>query len=68
MDKNSDEKFIIMQTSIKSNKQEMIANKQHSDDKMTRLKEDFKTMLSAITYQINTFKSLPSHRDPPKPQ
>ena len=33
MDKNSDEQFIIIQAEIDSNKQEMKANKQDSDEK-----------------------------------
>ena len=35
MDKNSDEQFIIMQTTIKANRQE-------SDEKITKLIEDLK--------------------------
>ena len=56
MDNNSDEQFIIMQSTIESNKQEMKANKQHSDEKMVKLAEDFKAMLAAITDHINTLK------------
>ena len=39
MDKNSDENFIIIQAAIDSNKQEMKANKQYSDEKMMKIIE-----------------------------
>ena len=38
MDNKYDEKFIIMQATIESNKQEMKTNKQDSDKKMINLK------------------------------
>ena len=52
-----------MQTAIESNKQYIRANKQYFDDKMTKLTEEFKTMLSAITDQMNTFKYSPTQKD-----
>ena len=39
MEKNSDEKFIIMQATIEANKQEMRANNQEYDDKMMKFTE-----------------------------
>ena len=45
----------------------MIPNKQDSDEKMTKLIEEFKTMLAAITYQNNTVKSSPTQKDSTKP-
>ena len=43
---NSDEQFIIMQSTIKSKKQYMKANNQYSDKKMNNLKKVFKEILS----------------------
>ena len=63
MEKNYDEQLIIMQASIESNKQEMKVNKQASDDKMTKFIEEFKTMLAAISDQINIFKSSLTKKD-----
>ena len=63
MDKKSDEQFIIMQDKIEANKQYIISNKQDSDEKMAKFKEEFKIMLAAKTYQINTLKSSPTHKD-----
>ena len=63
MNNISDEQLIIMQASIESNKQDIISNKQYSDEKMMNLKEYFKSMLTSITYQINTFKSSPNQKD-----
>ena len=42
-----DEKFIIMQATIKYNKQKMEDNKKNSDDKMMNTIEDFKAMLAS---------------------
>ena len=47
MDKKSDENFITMQAAIESNKQEMKAKKQDSDEKMMKLIEDFKAILTS---------------------
>ena len=44
------EQFIIMQTIIEANKQEMISNKQDSNEKMIKFTEEFETMIAAITY------------------
>ena len=43
----------------------MVANKQDSNDKMVKFTEEFKTMLAAITDQINTLKSLSNQNDSP---
>ena len=56
-----------MQAIIEANKQEMKSNNQDSDDKMTNITEDFKSMLISITYHINTFKYLPTQKDSPNP-
>ena len=54
MGNNYDEQFIIMQATIKDNKQEMKSNKQDSDEKIMKLKEDFKAMLaSTITSMMD---------------
>ena len=45
-EKNYDEQFIIMKSSIEANKQEMKPNKQDSDEKMTKFIEEFKEMLA----------------------
>ena len=49
-----------MQVAIWSNKQEMKANKQDSDEKMMKLTEDFKAVIASsitsITYHINYLK------------
>ena len=34
---------------------------------MTKFAEELKTIFAAITYQINTLKSLPTQKDSPKP-
>ena len=64
MDNNSDEQFIIVQVTTE-------ANKQDSDEKITKLIEDFKAMIASsiasITDKINTLKSFPTHNDSPKP-
>ena len=39
MENKSDEQFIIMKAVIEANKQEMKANNQDSDEKMTKLSE-----------------------------
>ena len=46
MDNNSYDQFIIMKAAIEANKQEMRANKQDYNEKMTSLTEEFKIMLS----------------------
>ena len=67
----SDEHFIIVQDSIESNKQEMKANNQDSDDIIMKVSEDFKPMLESdvtkMMYQINLFKPSPYQRDLSKP-
>ena len=45
----------------------MKSNKQDSDEKMVKFTEDFKAILAAITYQINTLKSLSTQKDSTKP-
>ena len=70
MENRSDEKFIIMQATIESNKQEMRSNKQDYDEKMTQFTVKFETMLAVISNQLNTLVSSPTQRDasnPPDP-
>ena len=67
MEKKSDEQFIIMQTIIEANKQEMISNKQDSNEKMTKFTEEFEAMIAAIIYLISTSKYLPTKKNSPKP-
>ena len=43
----------------------MRANKKYSDEKMTKSTEEFKTMIEAITDNINNLKYLPNHKYPP---
>ena len=54
MEKHSDEQFKIMQYAIEANRQEVRANKQESDEKMTQSTVKFETMLAVISNQINT--------------
>ena len=60
MDNKSDEQFIILQSTIESNKQDMKSNKQESDEKMMNLTEYLKAMIeSTITStvgQMNIYK------------
>ena len=65
MNNKYDEQSIIMQADIETNKQEMKANNQDSDGEIINLTEDFKEMLSAITYNINTLKLLPNKKESP---
>ena len=58
MENESDEHFIGMQDAIESNKQEMESNKQDYDEKMMQFRVKFKTILTVISYQINTLASL----------
>ena len=68
MDNKSDGQFIIIQTSIEDNNQEMKSNKKASGEKTKKSTEEFKEMLAAITDHINVLKSSPTQKDPPKPQ
>ena len=63
MNNKSDEQFIISKSEFEANNQEMKANKQDSDEKITKPTEDFKAILAEITYQINTLKSFPTQKD-----
>ena len=63
MDNKSDENFIIMQSSIEYNKQEMKSKKKDSDEKSTKLSEESKIMFALILNQINTLSSSPNHKD-----
>ena len=70
MENNYNEQLIIMQAAIEVNTQDMKANKQESDEKMTKFTEEFKAILAAITDQINTFKYSPTYKyltNPPDP-
>ena len=71
MDNKSYGQFIIVQDSIEENKQDIKSNKKDSDEKIMKLAEDFKVILTSpitsITDQINTFKPLPIHKYSPKP-
>ena len=60
-----DEQFIIVQAAIEYNKQEMKANKQDSDEKMTQFTVKFETMLAVISNQLNTLTSSPTQNDTP---
>ena len=61
MENKSDEQLTIIQATSE-------AKKQVSDEKMTKLTEEFKRMIAAITDLINNLKSSPYHRDSPKSQ
>ena len=63
---NYDEQFMIMQSEIEANKQEMKSKKQDSDEKMMKLVEYLKAMLAATIDHINTLKSSPTQKDPQK--
>ena len=67
MENKFDEHFIIMQASIESNKQEMKLKKQDSDDIMTKLSEELKTMFAVLSSQINTLSSSPTQKDTSTP-
>ena len=64
MDNKSDEQFIITQDTIESNRQE-------SDDKITKLTEDLKSIIkstiTSIMDRINISKYLPGKNNSPKP-
>ena len=49
MEKKSDEILIIMQASIKANKQELKSNKQDSDEKMMQFAVKYETILAVIS-------------------
>ena len=66
MEKESDGQLIIMKESIEYNKQEVKYNKKDSDETMTKFTEQFKAIITAITGQINTLESSPTHKDPPE--
>ena len=52
-----------MQATIETNKQEMKANKQDSDEKMMQLTVKFETMLAVISNQFNNLASSPTQKD-----
>ena len=58
MENKSDEKFIFMQASVEY-------NKQYSDEKMTKLLEEFKTMFALLSNKIHTISSSPTKKDIP---
>ena len=60
MDNKSDYQLLIIQSSIEPKKQEIRSNKKDSDQKMTNLTEEFKTILAEITDKVNTLNSLPT--------
>ena len=47
MDNKSDEQFMIMKTTIKYKKHEIKANKKDCNEKMMKLTEDLKSMISS---------------------
>ena len=53
-----DEKFIIMQATIKYNKQKMEDNKKNSDDKMMNTIEDFKAMLASTITSMMDYNNM----------
>ena len=62
-----DEQFIIMQPTIKFNKQEMRSNKQEYDEKLTQLRVKLETMLAVISDQLNTIAYSPTYKDTSNP-
>ena len=56
MKNNPDEQFIIMQDIIEYYKQD-------SDEKMTKLSEEFKTMFAVLSNQVNTMSFSPAYKD-----
>ena len=56
-----------MKSAIEDNKKETRAKKQYSDDKMTNLTEEFKTILAEITDHINSLKLSANQKYYPKP-
>ena len=67
MDNKYDQQFIITQAKIESKNQDIKSNKQDSDEKIVNLTEDFKSIIVAITDQINTLKSSSTQKYLPKP-
>ena len=71
MDNKSYEQFIIIQSTIEANKQEIKYNKQYYDEKMMKLIKYFKAMLSStitsMMDHINMSKSSPPQKNSPKP-
>ena len=72
MDNDSGEQFVIMKATIEANKKNIETNNKYYDDKMMKLIEYFKAMLtSTITSmmdEINMSKSSPAQKDSPKAQ
>ena len=72
MYKKYDDQFIVMQATIEANRQEIKANNKYSDEKMLKLAEDFKSMITStitsIMDLINISKSSLAHKDSPKLQ
>ena len=59
-----------MQATIETNKQEMKANKQDSDEKMMQFRVKFKTILTVNSNKLNTLASSLTQNDtstPPDP-
>ena len=56
-----------MKFTIEANKQEMKANKKDSDEIMTTLLEELKTMFAVLSNQLNTLSSSPTHKDTSTP-
>ena len=66
MDKSSDKQFIIMQATIESNKQDIKAKNQDYDERMMKLTQDFKAILTPIMDHISTLKYFPTENDSTK--
>ena len=71
MDNKSDEQFMIMQSAIEANNQNIKANQKDSDEKTIKLAKDFKAVLvpsiTSIKDQINTLKYSSTKKDSPNP-
>ena len=52
-----------MQATVEAKKQEMKTNKQDSDEKMTKLSEEFKTMFVVLSNHLNTLSYSPTQKD-----
>ena len=60
-EKNSDERLLIVQATIESNRQD-------SDEKMKKLTEDLKGRITSMMDKIAIPESSPDHKDSPKVQ
>ena len=70
MDTNSDEQFLVVESTIEANKQEAYKNQMKTDEKLTLLTEDLQVLTTLMTDKTNISKSSAAWKDtstPPDP-